>query len=367
MKVLHSALIKEISSFPGIMHQMLDELNCAKKLNLDYEVKIFSIKNHNNEQNSDLVHYYDNKFSSKILSWIEFRKAYYSWLKSKENDVDCYVLRYTTVDPLQALFVKNSKKPVCFIHHTKELDELMLYGIEGKFKSNIDSFFGKLTINWATIIIGVTNEIVEYEKARAKVYNKPSIVKPNGVMITNSELIDRRDLNTPVFLFVSSYFYEWHGLDLLIDAVEVYKKDVKIHLVGTLTDQQYSRIKNNNNFVVHGNLTVEEIERLSEECWLGIGSLALYRNNMKEGSTLKVASYLGMGLPVYAGYIETFPDSFQFYRCGDVNLNDMINFAVSNRIYSKNQIRERSIEYVSKELITKRFYLELLEKLETFS
>ena len=47
------------------------------------------------------------------------------------------------------------------------------------------------------------------------------------------------------------------------------------------------------------------MDGLIEKCHVGIGSLALFRNSMKEACTLKVREYWARGLPFVVGYEDT--------------------------------------------------------------
>ncbi len=360
MKILHSALMKNFAS--GIVNQMYDEYISAKDIGVvDFDVKIFSPYQTVSPKFENLFNFYNiSNNTSKLLSWIEFRKAYYSWLKEKESEIDIYILRYSAYDFLQYYFIKNSKKPVYLIHHTKELDELRSLGVKGHFLSIIDEFFGNKSIRASAGIIGVTEEIIEYEKNRINCSDKRSFLYPNGIKIKNYNLKDRRN-NIPQFLFVASFFYDWHGLDLLIKAVKDSDQEIVIHVVGKVNDSDYLNMQSDKRFHYHGLLSHDEILNIAEQCWLGIGSLALYRKNMDQACTLKVREYLSMGLPTYSGYSDIFPDTFEFYKFGSVDVEKMISYSAETRSINKKEVVEKAIPYIAKDKIFFRLMNEINE------
>lgn len=348
MKILHAALMKRFT--PGIVNQMYDELQSAKDLEIDFEVKIFSPYQEIPNKFEDLFEFCNiSENKSKIESWFEYRKSYYSWLKTKENDIDYYILRYTTYDFFQYFFIKNVKKPVYLVHHTKELEELRSLGLKGKILSVLDQFFGNRAIKASAGIIGVTEEIVKYEKLRIKNLNKKSFIYPNGIRFRDLDFKDRRDNEVPEFLFVASYFYDWHGLDLLINAVKKSNENFVIHIVGKVNGIDYKNMITDKRFKYHGLLTDDKILIIAEQCWLGLGSFALYRKNMKQACTLKVREYLSMGLPTYSGYEDIFPHIFKFYKFDSIDIDKIVRYSKEIRKYSKNDIIKDALPYISKD------------------
>jgi hypothetical protein len=364
MKILHSAMLNKFTSGLGIASQMYDELQSAKDSNIDYDVKIFSPMQNIPKKYKELFEFCGFEVSKHTaISWVKYRKLYYSWLKNKEEEVDCYILRYSTYDPFQYFFIKSVNKPVYLVHHTKELDELGLLGLKGKFMCYIDRLFGNKSIRHAAGIIGVTNELVEYEKSRINDFSKISIVYPNGIKMGKKIFNDRRSIDIPEILFVASYFYSWHGLDLLIADVENSDSDFLIHIVGNVSKKDAENLKKDKRFILHSNLNSEEISKLSEQCWIALGSFALYRKNLKEASTLKVREYLNNGLPVYSGHIDSFPKNFLFYKYDALNIQNILEFAHKVRVIDKEEVMNSSEEYISKEVLLNNLYKKLNENI----
>lgn len=143
--------------------------------------------------------------------------------------------------------------------------------------------------------IGVTNEITD----QFVKYSKPSITVTNGITIdfcNNTDKISDSFIN---IIFVGSPGLPWHGVDK-------YKKmalllpDIKFHLVGPVIEDE-----NIPNLICHGYLDHDRLYELYKKMDIGVGSLALHRNNMKEACPLKVREYAYHGLPIIIAYFDT--------------------------------------------------------------
>ncbi|NHB56937.1 glycosyltransferase family 4 protein [Acinetobacter sp. 194] len=358
MKFLHTAMMKSESS--GILNQMYGESISARDIGADYKVKIFTEDTSIASKYSEILEVYRPKKKNKILRWIEFRKAYFNWLESQQDEIDCFVLRHSLYDPLQLSFLKRVKKPVYLVHHTKEIEELRTYGLKGKILSIVETVAGNQSLQHCTGIVAVTNELIEYEKQRINDPDKKSILYSNGIFFEKKEIIDHRKPETLEMLFVASYFYDWHGLDLLIESVQKSShQNILVHLVGKITDTDQLAIQNDPRFICHGHLSSDAIAQIGQSCVIALGSFALYRKNLKEGSTLKVREYLSLGLPVYSGHVDMFPDDFKFYKFGELRIDDIIDYANEMMSYPKAVIRDSSENYISKLILLEKFIKEL--------
>jgi len=354
MKILHAASMLKPPS--GIVNQMNWERKAAMELGIDWSVKIFCPKNAVNDEClavfSSFIDANDKiSFLHKVYKWFVLRIEYNCWLMKILNQYDVIVLRYYVHDPFQLLFVCFSNKPVLFVHHTLEVPELAMEGgLLGKLRASLELLIGKVTLKKAAGSIGVTSEILSYELNRYGQQNKYSFLYPNGILFDNKELDDKRT-NTPEFIFVASFFYSWHGLDLLLDAIENNDSNFILHLVGRLSNNDYSRAARDPRIILHGELQYQEIRDIASSCWLGISSLALFRNKMNEACTLKVREYLTMGLPVYASYKEVFPDSFIHFKQGNVDINEIIDYSLQQLVYSRQSIADESRIYIDKNIL----------------
>lgn len=355
MKIIHSAALLRPPS--GILNQMKWEQEAAYQLGADWRVKMFCPAGAvvENEIISESIYVKKTAKKSKLktlLDWIILRWEYHRWLKKQEDLVDAYVLRYYVHDPFQLLFVKSSKKPVFFVHHTLEGPELsMSGGLGARIRSSLEGVLAGATIRAASGIIGVTKEIVEYEKRRGGDGNKFSCLYPNGIMFNDSGLADDHRHDLPEILFVASYFSSWHGLDILLDAMKRVEKSFILHLVGDLSVADLEIAQADSRVILHGKKSQAEIREISAGCWGGLSSFALDRKKMREACTLKVREYLMMGLPVYAGHEEVLPQDFFFFKNGKPSILEILDFFESCRRSSRSEIAHSASAHIDKQVL----------------
>lgn len=293
-----------------------------------------------------------------------FLRALYAWLLMLQlsRRYDVVLCRHMTFDPFALLFswfVRNRAT----VHHAKEIQELLLIrpGLPGRLASWLERHAGAVAVKTAAAIIGVTDDIRRYELAVRDV-NKPSHVYPNGINFTEFQAL--ADERSPTFVnaaFICERFAPWHGLDLLIEAARPRKASqqqprMKIHLIGRLSDAQIDQVRASNDiddiFVMHGLLQTHEYEQVLAACDIGIGSLAMFREGLQEGATLKVREYLAMGLPVFSGHKDTaIPDDFEFYTNDECTIEKMLDFGLRSKAASRESVRTLSRPYVDKGMI----------------
>lgn len=366
-RILHCAAMLSPSS--GILQQMQYEQDAANQLNIDWKVKmycpcnvkkyytfLYADKNIQNENN-------DN-FFKKIISWLMLRYKYNQWLFQQQDNVDIFLLRYCVHDPFQLWFVKRCKKSIFFLHHTLEVPELGYGGnFFGIFRSVLEIIIGRLAISNAEGIIGVTEEIASYEARRSKRDTISKFIYPNGILIDNKFLIDRRKKDIPEFIFVAN-FAPWHGLDILLKNVSKSSKKFILHLVGIIP-QKLTAFVNDPRVHAHGAMSQEQIVQLSAQCWVGLASFALFKNKMKQACPLKVREYLMLGLPVCGDFEDVFPLNVNFYKKTRGDIDELINFSFSVRDISKEEVRDMAKEWIDKKVILSRLYHDLGTYLET--
>lgn len=361
LRILHSAALLSPSS--GMLSQMQWEQEAADTLGISWQVKMYCPMKAKGDY---AVMQHDPTIDAaslilpwgKLIAWFKLRLNYHRWLLLQQDEIDVFLLRYYVHDPFQLWFVKRCKKPVYLVHHTLEVPELALAGgWMGWLRSNLEIVLGKWTIAKAAGIIGVTQEITNYEAARASALDKPRYVYPNGIVLKEQNHIDRRSADVPEFLFVAN-FSPWHGLDLLLAAVAQSKEKFVLHLVGSIPDELVKltldpRVK------VHGQMTHLQISHLSHQCWVGLASFALDRNKMKQACPLKVREYLLLGLPVYGDYQETLPSDFPFFCAGNANIDSMISYAVATRSRCKDDVFALSRSFIDKNTLLDNLFSEL--------
>ena len=332
---------------------MRAEQSAANRLGLDWETRVFCPRG--SSYQGDLAVYTKKHlrgtrrtFTKKAYDWFKIRQEYSQWLRKVESDYDLLLVRYNVHDPFLLHFLRSTSTPTYLVHHTLEGSELKGSGGKmGHLRALADRFIGRRAIAMATGVIGVTPEICDYEQRRLPAPLDQSLVYPNGIEYDSDVCLDRRG-KVVELLFVASKFSPWHGLDRLLASILKSEDDFILHLVGELRAPDLLLAEADPRVRLHGRLSEDEIQSLASACTLGLSSLALDRNGMEQACTLKVRHYLRMGLPVYASYLDVFPNSFSYYRSGPPELTEILRFAVECAEYSREDVSETARPFIEK-------------------
>ena len=367
MIILHSAMSRELSS--GITRQMLSEQESAREVGLSWHVGIYVPYQKKQKLLKTAV---DADLEPLLVAdsavkntWVQFRQGFYCWLLQQEADYDAVVLRHSCYDPFQLLYVLRSTRPVYLVHHTLEVPELKLanQGLN-RLKAPFEAFLGRLSQKYASGVIGVTQEIVDYECERANMSRDKGFVYPNGISADEVVAVEDRRCETPRLIFVASHFYPWHGLDLLLESVAASDADFLIDLVGVVDPNDKEIADKDPRVKLHGYLSIAKIRELAAYADLGLSSLALSRNGMKDACPLKTREYLAMGLPVYAGYNDVFPESFPYFTKGGCDISEALACARKLQGVKRETVAETSVSYIDKAVLLKSLYDWLLNNEE---
>ena len=344
-KIIHITGVRELTA--GQRQQLISEYKAS--------LKIDSV-----EWNTLVFHTGESKESFERCIPVFFRPIFlrnlYIWLKilSYRNQYDLILLRHMTFDPFALIFSYFFKNRIS-VHHAKEIDELKLIrkGWKGKLASLVETVTGKVAISNSKAIVGVTDEIANYENS-ARHLNKKTFSYPNGIDIASVSLaVDKREKDVVNIAFICGTFSEWHGLDLLIDAVNNKNDQIPsiiIHLIGRLNEQYIESIEGNSCFVVHGVMNKDGYLKVIEKCDAALGSLAMFRQNLNEGATLKVREMLALGIPVYSTHIDTSLQNNSIFYLNDksLNVNNLYNFSLHMKNYTRSEVREDTAKYIDK-------------------
>lgn len=159
----------------------------------------------------------------------------------------------------------------------------------------------RLYYGQASGYVAVTQEIAELDLI--KQFAKPTAVIPNSVPYSRYKLLKPRNknpCNCPKVLILCSGGQPWHGLDLLLSFAKSTIGKLVFVIVGA-DDLACS----GENIEVHGFCQGQELEDIMSACDVGLGSIALFRNEMGEACPLKTRSYVVSGLPLILPYKET--------------------------------------------------------------
>jgi hypothetical protein len=257
-------------------------------------------------------------------------------------------LRYEFHDPFQWGFVRHSSRPIYFVHHTLEVPEMFSsHTLIGAARGIADSLFGPPTLRAATGVIGVTDEIAQYEYQRMGRRKLRVATFPNGIEYADGVVEDSRG-GSPNLLYVAGTFAVWHGLDLLLKALRASQEDVMLHLVGELTEQDRRLAEQDNRIRLHGSMPRASIREIAALCDIGLSSFAMYRKHMRQACSLKVRDYLTMGLPVYGGDEDVFPVEFPYFVNGPADMCAITTYAKSMRSTARSVVAGAARPFIEK-------------------
>jgi len=159
------------------------------------------------------------------------------------------------------------------------------------------------TLRCAAGFVAVTHEIAE----RFASFGHPMAVIANGIDLSEFTPLPASEGESLRLVFMGSPGASWHGVDKII-ALARRLPDVHFDLIGPGATTGLPA-----NVTARGMLSSDDYRHVLMNSDAAIGTLAMHRNSMSEGSTLKVREYLAMGLPCIIGYRDTdFPEPVPF-------------------------------------------------------
>ena len=195
------------------------------------------------------------------------------------------------VFPLHSLF---SVAPVVMELNSNDVAQRSLRG-PYTYWSNV--LTRSLMLRRVSGLVAVTREIADLP-ANSR-FRKPFRVIGNGIDLRRYDPLPPTRNISPVITMVGSSGMVWHGVDKLIRLAEMCS-DLKINIVGYEPADFAHALPAN--VTLHGFLDRPAIKSILMKSDVACGSLALHRNEMQEGSTLKVREALAYGLPLILGY-----------------------------------------------------------------
>ncbi|MFW5501599.1 MULTISPECIES: glycosyltransferase [unclassified Maridesulfovibrio] len=275
----------------------------------------------------------------------------------KRLSPDVIYMRYPPADAGIEFITRNFKN-ILFEHQTIELDELI--------KTNPNAFINELAFGTTCIQrglggVGVTSEIVNYERRRAS-KSKSYRVMGNGIDEKALPLSKQPEKTGKIHALCVAHYNHWHGLDRLIkgcgNSPEIAEK-FRFHVIGdgpALHEYKtlVAKLNVGDTFVFHGRKDKSEIDPYADLSCFAVGSLAFFRNNLKQIAALKHREYALRGLPImFADEDVDFNRSMEFCHIishdeSPVDMLSLLDFAQKCR---KNPLLRLHIrEYALKEL-----------------
>lgn len=296
------------------------------------------------------------------LRYAVLRARFYFGLARLSRQGHVILLRHSHGDPF--LFLASFFLGTYFtVHHTLEEFELATSNFPfAGLQLILERMLGRRVVARARGIVCMTQEIARHELGRIPLRaRRPVFIYPNGVLyVEGSDPPDDRRKDRPEVLFVASYFYEWHGLEALLNSMDGCKEDGILHLVGTLPAATRRRAEQDSRACIHGQLDHSLLDPLVAQCWLGLSSFSLSSKGMTEACTLKVRDYLRAGLPVYAGHSDSaLPTEFEYFREGPAQWQAILAYARAMRGVSRTTIAVAAQPLIDKKVLLDRLHRSL--------
>ena len=301
------------------------------------------------------------------------------------DQYDFLVLRYSGGDfSVFSRFFRDNGLKIVTEHHTKELPEAYTYESAPPQKAItvlMERFLGPRMIRTCTGLIGVTDEIKEYELDRAG-SSIPACTIPNGILVQDIPFSGHAPYDGKVLnlLCLANSFEAWQGLDRVLAGLQNYssaKPFLQLAVVGNVSPQHLSlscRLRSNAYVKVDflGRLYGPALEELFGVSHMAFSSLALFRKGMKEACALKTREFMARGLPFVIGYhdpdLDEIADEFFLPVSADdspVNIDEVVAFA--ERILNQKGVSESMREFAEKRLDWKIKIQQMWDFLESIS
>lgn len=271
-------------------------------------------------------------------------------------------IRYPNSDPLFLSFLRCSSKNGC-----KNIIEIPTYpynfegreSIKGKIVSIVDIIFRRFLKKYVNRIITYSSDI--------EIFGIKTIRTLNGIFFNEIEM-KRNISNDEIRLIAVSSMFKVHGYERIIEGLSKYyqnispKKYVFFDLVGEgdytpLYKKLVKKYKLEKYVIFHGNLYNDELKDRYSTAHIGVNSLAIHRQGLKNESTLKSKEYVAHGLPIISSsYIDALDkngnEKYVFRVSPDetsVEINKVVDFyqkltKEKNEIEVATNIRENGLQ-----------------------
>jgi len=237
----------------------------------------------------------------------------------ESGSIDLVYARYPGGDSVFHRFAVKYGNLIVSEHQSLETQELRT--ARKGFRLLSEEIYGKKVLRTLSGIVGVTQEICDYEVARSGVPGKPYLVSGNGIDVDSVPVrtppeYDGKNLD----LLCVAQVAKWHGLDRLIKGIAEYRGNVnvRLHIVGDGSEipnlkSLVADLKLENSVVFHGFKTGTELDELFDKCHIAVGSLGIHRKGLTQTSELKLREYCARGIPFICSSADAdFPSDFPF-------------------------------------------------------
>jgi hypothetical protein len=298
---------------------------------------------------------------SVMLEQRAFYKEALKWVRSHPADV--ILFRYPVSDFFLWWFVLRCRQRIVFEYNTIEIRELNLRR-SGSFYYQYfywsERIFGKMVRSYSSGIIGVTPEIANYQ-SRLVGGKIPTTSISNGINV--ERVTQHRDIKFDgselTIVLLAGSQAQWHGVDILLRSLSNWAGDctIKCFLAGQITERQKQHALNLPNVTVLASQYGAGLDRLMDQCHVGIGTLGFESSFLTQACPLKVREYWARGIPFIIAYedadlINNKEMEPLFLRVevkdGVIDLKEVVSFA--KRLYASDGIVVRLRELAARQI-----------------
>lgn len=276
-----------------------------------------------------------------FLSRISFYKFLLREIKANAGEV--VLLRVSSIDlmllpTLVRLYKRRIK--VIPVYHSIFDDKFIV----------LSRLYHRICLKYCFGIAAPTQEILNFYNADSKSKN---FLLPNGVTIDRKTSLKGKIYSKKVLniVFIASSNQKWHSLKNIIKAIhDNDSTELMLHIIGNISGI------NKKNVIFWGQQEGKKLSRLLADMDIGLGSFPSQNFILKETSALKHREYLRYGIPVYTGVYDILADhTSRFLRVGELDTNQIIEFANEVKGVAKNDIRASFQNEIDREKIFNRF------------
>lgn len=370
MRIAHLSVLRSHTDGAGVTNQLRIENHAAKYSKTSWTTELWD-----DECATDQSLSFQSRIPRPLRTFIGRR--YFTYLRTRKllKNHDYVLVRYTLLHFFDLLHTQGDSERIIYVTHLPVSDiARTLPKPIGLFLLTLERPLSKWLFKRSKVIAAVVPELFDKYTNHPSLARVHKIVYPNGGLPIEHIRDTRRQDNSLRIGFISSEFYEWIGLDELLEklrglAGNLLDINVCFVIVGKISEVQREHIAYLNNIRTG---LVEHIDRIPYEAMqeflasltCTLGAFAIGKSGLKTMASLKIRESLMAGVPVYSGHPDAhIPVGFEFLEVGECDPARIIRFADCHRTTSRETIREASKQYVDKQLLMEKF----VKQLEMFS
>lgn len=311
----------------GVEKKVFTQVQCLHKLGVNARLLLINdtgLPSQNVSYITEKMVYINGIFQKVKLITIVWRESLkVNLLKEclcSRIEGDIIYMRSPYPSPQLWLFLKKHLgAKVVTEHQTLEWEE---YKLQNKYSYLIaDLVLGNAIRKHTDAIVGVTDEITQYQLSRAGDPNKPHITIGNGFDVASALIRTPPSYtNNDLHLLCVANVSRWHGLDRLLRGLATHNGTPRVilHIAGDGAElpslqQMTEELGISDRVIFHGFTSGEALDALFDQCHLAVGSLGIHRIGLEEASILKAREYCARGIPFIYGISDPdFPPDFPY-------------------------------------------------------